>query len=38
MMGSPVPYANYLPAPLITKDNIDPYYEINEMAEGLTIQ
>jgi len=38
MMGLPVPYANYLPAPLITIDNIAPYYEINKLSENVSIQ
>jgi ribose transport system substrate-binding protein len=38
LMGYPVPYENTLPAPLITKDNVDKYYAINKLAEGVPIK
>lgn len=38
LMGYPVPYANTLPAPLITKDNVDKYYKINDLAENVQIK
>lgn len=34
-MGMPVPYENVLPAPIITKDDVDPYYTILERAEAI---
>ena len=34
-MGLPVPYENKLPAPLITIDDVDKYYAINDLAESL---
>lgn len=38
LMGYPIPYANTLPAPLITKDNVDKYYKINDLAESVQIK
>jgi ribose transport system substrate-binding protein len=35
MMGYPVPYEHYLPAPLITLENVDKYFAINDLAEGI---
>jgi ribose transport system substrate-binding protein len=37
-MGFPVPYGNELPAPLITKDTVDRYYHINDLAEAVVIK
>lgn len=34
-MGYPVPYENTLPAPLITLENVDKYYAINDLAESV---
>jgi ribose transport system substrate-binding protein len=34
-MGMPVPYENVLPAPIIMKDDVDPYYVILERAEAI---
>ena len=33
LLGLPVPYENYLPAPQVTLENVDDYYEINDVAE-----
>ena len=33
LMGQPVPYENYLPAPIITLENVDDFYVIIEKAE-----
>lgn len=38
MMGYPVPYANTLPAPLITKDNVDGFYQYLDKAESIEIK
>lgn len=35
MMGYPVPYENYLPAPMITINEVDKYFAINALAESL---
>lgn len=35
MMGYPVPYEHYLPSPMITLENVDKYYAINDLAEGI---
>ena len=34
-MGLPIPKENVLPAPLITIDNVDKYYAINDLAESV---
>ena len=34
LMGLPVPYENHMPAPLITLENIDQFYAINDAAEA----
>lgn len=34
-MGMPIPYENVLPAPLITKNDVAPYYAILEKAEAI---
>ena len=34
-MGYPVPYENTLPAPLVTIENVDKYYAINDLAESV---
>ncbi len=36
-MGMPVPYANTLPAPLVTKDGVDQYYQINDLAAKVKL-
>jgi ABC-type sugar transport system substrate-binding protein len=36
--GAKVAYANVLPAPLITKDNLTPYYTINDQADAVVIK
>lgn len=33
LMGLPVPYENYLPAPQVTLENVEDYYKINDVAE-----
>ena len=34
-MGLPIPKENVLPAPLITIENVDKYYAINDLAESV---
>ena len=34
LMGYPVPYENVLPAPMITLENVDKYFAINDLAES----
>ena len=36
LMGLPVPYENYLPAPQVTLENVDDFYEINDVAEAYS--
>ena len=36
-MGMPVPYANTLPAPLVMKDGVAPYYAINDQASKVIL-
>jgi len=38
LMGLPVPYANILPCPLITLENVDDFYTIIEKAEKAVIK
>lgn len=35
LLGIPVPYGNYLPAPQVTLENIDQFYAINDFAESI---
>jgi ribose transport system substrate-binding protein len=35
LMGNPVPYGNYLPAPFIYVSNISNYYAINDKADAV---
>jgi len=35
MMGYPVTYENYLPTPQITLENVEQFYEIVDLAEGV---
>lgn len=37
-MGNAVPYENELPAPLISIDDLDKYYLINDKAESIQVQ
>lgn len=34
LLGIPVPYENYLPAPQVTLENVDEFYAINDLAES----
>jgi ABC-type sugar transport system substrate-binding protein len=34
LLGIPIPYENYLPAPQVTLENVDEFYAINDLAES----
>ena len=34
LLDLPVPYENIMPAPLVTSDNVDQFYAINDLAES----
>ena len=34
LIGLPVPYDNVMPAPLVTLDNVDQFYAINDLTDN----
>ena len=38
LVGLPVPFDNLIPAPLITLENVDQFYAINDFAESVSIK